>query len=297
MFNFAPKFIDDTRKMELNVIHAVGDEVLFVENLRDAQNLAALRMEYNTITYCRSGRIMVEVGGNNQVKVGAGQILMIPTGKLVQPMMISTDVQAGALLVSDRMLKSVLGSQVNIWNKAMYMKEIYVIQEAEWLPNLQAYTNSIFKYGESHPLFHELVLSFLRTLMLFVCEELLQRDEMQSGSDQSSSHDKALFNHFLQLLSEQDHKRQKVSFYADRLHITAKYLSTISKKVSGKTPIRWITDAVMQDCYIMLRESDMTVKEISNRLGFPNSSFFGQYFREEAGVTPVEYRRNHKRIN
>jgi AraC-like DNA-binding protein len=47
----------------------------------------------------------------------------------------------------------------------------------------------------------------------------------------------------------------------------------------------------------MLRESDMTVKEISNRLGFPNSSFFGQYFREEAGVTPVEYRRNHKRIN
>ena len=283
--------------MELNVIHAVGDEVLFVENLRDAQNLAALRMEYNTITYCRSGRIMVEVGGNNQVKVGAGQILMIPTGKLVQPMMISTDVQAGALLVSDRMLKSVLGSQVNIWNKAMYMKEIYVIQEAEWLPNLQAYTNSIFKYGESHPLFHELVLSFLRTLMLFVCEKLLQRDEMQSGSDQSSSHDKALFNHFLQLLSEQDHKRQKVSFYADRLHITAKYLSTISKKVSGKTPIRWITDAVMQDCYIMLRESDMTVKEISNRLGFPNSSFFGQYFREEAGVTPVEYRRNHKRIN
>jgi AraC-like DNA-binding protein len=52
----------------------------------------------------------------------------------------------------------------------------------------------------------------------------------------------------------------------------------------------------MQDCYRLLSETDLTVKEISNRLGFPNSSFFGQYFREQAGVTPMEYRIEHKRL-
>jgi AraC-like DNA-binding protein len=64
--------------------------------------------------------------------------------------------------------------------------------------------------------------------------------------------------------------------------------------VSGKNPMRWITEYVMQDCYALLKSTDLSIKEISNRLGFPNSSFFGQYFREQAGMTPMEYRTEHK---
>ena len=281
---------------KLNVVHALGDEMLFVDNLRQVEDLASLRREYNTIAYCRVGRILVEVGGNNQVKVGAGQLLLIPAGKLVQPMLISTDVKAGALLVSDRLLQSVLGAQANIWNKAIYLNEIYVVEEAEWLSGMQSYTSSIFK-GEKAPLlFREIVISFLRTMVLLICEQLLRHEGMTDTDDSVTSHDKELFNRFLQVLSEQKHKRQRVMYYAEMLNISPKYLSTISKKVSGKSPMRWITDSVMQDCYMLLKESDLTVKEISDRLGFPNSSFFGQYFREEAGVTPVEYRKDHKRV-
>lgn len=279
---------------KLNIVHALGDEVLFVDNLREVENLSTLRMEYNTITYCRGGRILVEVGGNNQVKVGAGQLLLIPAGKLVQPMLISTDVKAGALMVSERLLKSVLGNQVNIWNKAMYMKEIYVIEEAGWLSGLQSYAQTIFKGNSTPVLFREMVVSFLRTMVLLVCEELLRHEDMASADDVSTTHDKELFNRFLQLLSEQEQKRQRVTYYAEQLNITSKYLSAISKKVSGKSPMRWITESVMQDCYSLLRDSDLTVKEISNRLGFPNSSFFGQYFREQAGMTPIEYRTKYR---
>ncbi len=279
---------------KLNIVHALGDEVLFVDNLRDVKNLPTLRAKYNTITYCQGGRILVEVGGNNQVKVGAGQLLLIPSGKLVQPMLISTDIEAGALLISDRLLKSVLGSQLCIWNKAMYMKEIYVIKEAGWVHGMQAYTDTIFKDNTSPKLCREIIVSFLRTMVLMICEELLRHDDMEATNDTSSPHDKDLFNRFLQILSEQPQKRQRVSYYAEQLNITSKYLSSVSKKVSGKTPMRWITESVMQDCYMLLGESNMSVKEISNQLGFPNSSFFGQYFREEAGVTPLEYRKEHK---
>jgi len=281
---------------KLNIIHALDDEVLFVSNLRDVKKLPTLRIKYNTITYCRSGRILVEVGGNNQINVGPSQLLLIPSGKLVQPMLISTDIEAGAVLLSDRILKSVLGSQLCIWNKAMYMKEIYVIEEAKWVKSMQAYTDTIFKANSNPMLYRNIIVSFLRTMVLLICEQLLRHEEMISSDDTSTSHDKDLFNRFLQILSEQELKRQRVSFYAEQLNITSKYLSAISKKVSGKTPMRWITESVMQDCYVLLRESDMTVKEISNKLGFPNSSFFGQYFREEAGVTPVEYRKEYKRM-
>jgi len=45
-----------------------------------------------------------------------------------------------------------------------------------------------------------------------------------------------------------------------------------------------------------LRFTDMTIQEISNDLNFPNPSFFGKYFKEHAGMTPMEYRNKyHKR--
>ena len=136
----------------------------------------------------------------------------------------------------------------------------------------------------------------MRMMLLLICEDLLRHDDMAVKEDvgASTGHDKELFNRFLMLISKQQQKKQQVAFYADLLNITPKHLSTVCKRVSDKSPLRWITECVMQDCYELLEESDLSVKEISNRLGFANSSFFGQYFREEAGMTPLEYRNKTK---
>ncbi len=272
------------------------NEVLNIENLREVPNLSTTRLDYNTIVFCRAGRIIVEVGGNNQVKVLPGQLLLIPTGKLVQPMFLSTDVDASALLVSDRVLKSVLDNQINIWNKAMYMKEIYIVENTDWLGSIQSYTRAIFKEVKHPNLMREIFYSFLRTLLLLVCEELLCHVEMSLVSDESSVHDKEIFNRFLQLLSTESQKRQKVSYYAEKLNITPKYLSIITKRVSGKSPMRWITNSVMEDSFRLLKSTDLSIKEISNKMGFPNPSFFGQYFREQTGKTPMAYRSEYKQV-
>lgn len=272
-------------------------ELLFVDNIREVANLPNMRRGYNSIVVCRSGRIVVEVGGNSLLKVKPGQLLLIPAGKLVQPMLVSTDVEASALLVSDSMLASVLGTQITVWNKAMYMKEIYVVEDAAWLNGMQDYANLLFMGGREMRLRREVIHSFLRTMLLMICEELLGSESMAMGQDDASSiHDKEIFNAFLQLLAHEDQKRQRVAYYADKLHISPKYLSTVCKKVSGKNPMRWISESVMQDCYSLLKDTDLSVKEISNRLGFPNSSFFGQYFREQTGQTPIAYRTEYKTV-
>ena len=282
------------RGAEIN--EALDGDVMFLNDLRKITNLSAMRKGYNTIIHCQGGRILVEIGGNQQVKIRPGQMLLIPAGKLVQPLMISTDVNASVLLISDKTLKSALGNQLSIWNKAMYMKEIYVVEEAGWVEAMESYARTIFKTGSLPVLFREILTSFLRMMLLMICEELMQHDDMTSLNDASTTHDKEVFNEFLQLLSQQNQKRQRVSYYADKMNISPKYLSSICKKVSGKNPMRWITENAMQDCYSLLKDTDLSVKEISNRLGFPNPSFFGQYFREQAGVTPMEYRIEHKRI-
>ena len=287
-------YIEQNRGTKIN--EALDGDVMFLNDLRKITNLSSMRKGYNTIIHCQGGRILVEIGGNQQVKIRPGQMLLIPAGKLVQPLMISTDVNASVLLISDKTLKSALGNQLSIWNKAMYMKEIYVVEEAGWVEAMESYARTIFKTGSLPVLFREILSSFLRMMLLMICEELMQHDDMTSLNDASTTHDKEVFNEFLQLLSQQNQKRQRVSYYADKMNISPKYLSSICKKVSGKNPMRWITENAMQDCYSLLKDTDLSVKEISNRLGFPNPSFFGQYFREQAGVTPMEYRIEHKRI-
>ena len=277
-------------------IQAIDDDLLYLEDLRKVSNLSTVRISYNTVVYCRAGRLLVEIGGNQQVKVKPGQLLLIPTGKIVQPILMSTDVDATALLVSDKMLRSVLGNQINVWNEAMYMKEIYVVEKASWIESMGAYTRTIFGGNEMPPFHREILISFLRAMLLMICGDLVKHESLALDNGDSSIRDKEIFNQFLQLLGKQDQKRQKVSYYANLLNITPKYLSTVCKKVSAKNPMRWITESVMEDCYMLLKDTDLSVKEISNRLGFLNSSFFGQYFREQTGVTPVEYRVKQKNL-
>lgn len=278
----------------------IEDEVAFLDSLTEVEKLSTLsplKMDYNAIVHCRRGRVLLELGGSQQVKLAAGQLLLVPARKLMQPMMVSTDVDAGALLVSDRILKSVLGPQIGIWNRAMYLHETYVVDIQRWSDSMHGHVHSIFK-GEELSLFREFVLTSLRMFLLIICEELLRQTKTpQNGETSSTDREKKIFSQFLEVLHHEQQKRQRVTYYAERLCITSKYLSTVCRNVSGKSPIRWIADGVMEDCYAMLRNTDLTVKEISNRLGFPNSSFFGQYFREQSGMTPLEFRSQWKNID
>ena len=70
----------------------IEEGVIFLDNLREVDNLSAIRKAYNSVVYCRKGRIMIEMGGNQQYKINPGQMLLIPTGKVIQPLMVSTDI-------------------------------------------------------------------------------------------------------------------------------------------------------------------------------------------------------------
>ena len=278
---------------ELDIVNRIDDGVWLLESLQEIEKVsltsAAIRIEHNMIIFCRRGRVMLEIGGEKQVKVNAGQLLLLPAEKLLHPMMVSTDVDVTALIFSAKALRTILGPQIGIWNMALYMKGTYVIDGEGWTGLLREQTSVIFKNNELR-LKQEITESFLRTLLLMVCEQLLNKDT-NGEEDQSTDRDKVLFNQFLTLVEKEQQKRHQVAYYAEKLYISPKYLSTVCTRVSGKSPMRWITDSVMEQCYTMLKTTSLSVKEISNRLGFPNPSFFGQYFRDEAGMTPMEYRR------
>ena len=281
--------------MEIEAISLVHDDILYVENVIEMAKAQSARLPYNTLVFCQSGKVLVEMGCRDNVKVEAGQLLLIPAQKTVYPIMVSTDVMASALFISDKALKGALGGQADIWNRAMYMKEVYVIDHQDWMDGMRYYINSIFVRRDLQ-LRDEILLSFLRTMLLMICEGFVKHEDAMHPADTATMRGKDIFGRFLAQIASERYKRHQVSYYADKLCLTPKYLSTVCQRVSGKSPMQWITESAMEDCYAMLRDSNKTVKEISDGLGFPNSSFFGQFFRRQAGMTPLEYRAKYHKI-
>ena len=98
------------------------------------------------------------------------------------------------------------------------------------------------------------------------------------------------FRQFTELLGEHYKHERSVGFYARQLCITPKYLTTLIKRISGKSVSEWIDNYVILEAKTLIKYSNMSVQEIAYYLNFPNQSFFGSYFKRNAGMSPSQYK-------
>ena len=90
------------------------------------------------------------------------------------------------------------------------------------------------------------------------------------------SHSEKIFYDFLDLLHTHYRKQRRVSFYADELSLTPRHLTTVIRLVSGRSAARWIEEYIVLEAQILLRNSPMTIKEITYELGFNDQSLFSK---------------------
>ena len=98
-------------------------------------------------------------------------------------------------------------------------------------------------------------------------------------------------NRFLFMLEEGAYRQHReVSYYADRLCVTSKYLSEVSKKVSGYAANYWINRYTILDISRQLRDKSLTFVQISDMFGFSSPAYFSRYVQQYLGVKPSDYR-------
>ena len=81
-----------------------------------------------------------------------------------------------------------------------------------------------------------------------------------------------------------------MTFYANKLYITPKYLTMVVKEVSGKSAKDWITEYIIQEIKFLLKNSSLNIQEIAIRTHFSNQTSLGRFFRKHTGVSPSFYR-------
>lgn len=101
-----------------------------------------------------------------------------------------------------------------------------------------------------------------------------------------------IFDRFLQLVNEHCGEQHHIAFYADKVCLTERYLSTVVRQTSGITAKEWIDKAIITKAKVMLRHSNKSVAQIADNLHFPTDSFFCKYFKRLTGCTPQEYRKD-----
>ena len=141
----------------------------------------------------------------------------------------------------------------------------------------------------------DIVRSLFGTLMLELLSMMRRHTDLSSDMDHSADqtpnfHKKRIIDQFMRLLEQSDGRIRRVDVFASQLNITPRYLSAILKEVMNRRPSVYIQLFTMKAIEHRLRFTEMTMQEIAYDLRFPNASFFGKYFKEHTGMTPLEYR-------
>ena len=74
-------------------------------------------------------------------------------------------------------------------------------------------------------------------------------------------------------------------------HINKYYLAHSFKEAYGVSPIRYQLERRIEEGCYLLRQTDLSLAQISRILGFSSSSYFSQAFRTAKGQSPSEYRK------
>ena len=299
----------DVSTMSVNeeLVKYNDDELVIVDNLREIPHLGGGKIDFNVVAACITGRMQMDVSGQ-PTTVNAQQIFVCHPHVVLSNLMISPDFECKVMCISDRLLRSILQSQMLIWNNMLYKQRYCIIDIPEGRFGLY-YELSYQWLNEANPFKREILVSLLRVALLELRYQLMNKDQ-EAGEESSqegqrvgasagisNSHMEKLFHQFLKNIARRRIKKLSVRVYAEELFISAKYLSTVCRTVSGKPPTKWISEYVVEDIIHYLKNTELTASQISIELGFPNASFFGKYVREHLGMSPNEYRRMQQGIS
>lgn len=265
------------------------DDELAILTQVNLQNKHSVKVNWVTTVLVTSGNSVCLI---NDVPhhVTKNDLLVCLPDQILDMAETSDDFQFSCLCISRRILERIATYSSYTWDAITFLHSHPVLKLNEKESNHFSYYYELFreKLQYQRAYYHYESMRCLLQAFMYDFYEVLERfvaiDQLQYSSG------KNLFRNFLNIMSDMYPKNRSVSFYADKLHVTSKYLSAVCKANSGMTASDLINKAVMRDIAQLLVYSTKSIKEIMIELDFPSLSFFGKYVKKHFGVGPKEFR-------
>ena len=95
---------------------------------------------------------------------------------------------------------------------------------------------------------------------------------------------------FISLMLEYYKVQHGVDFYADKLGISAHYLTLVVKQMTGQSASKLIVSMLYNESRVLLLQSDLSIQEIAFLLNFSDQAVFGKFFKRLSGFSPFIFR-------
>lgn len=161
-------------------------------------------------------------------------------------------------------------------------KMALVMEYYQLMQTVNADRDNVFRW--------EIMKSIFYSMMLEICDAYRQYGTVV-GKSELLRHEQ-LGDELFRLLSRHCRTHRSVSFYAEKLNITPKYLSREIKRITGRTVQEWINRLTIMEMKKQLNIPGRTVMQISEDMEFSSPSAFVQFFKLHTGTTPLKYRKS-----
>lgn len=204
-------------------------------------------------------------------ELGAGTILFITPGTIVEPVRVSDD------FMIDGHVPSLFKGHV---------KDGLTVPPTSDFKAIDSMLNLFFSVMRSGRFSPNVGYGIITAITNAYCDVFAGSHVMS----EANSTTKDTFDRFIRLVNQNCTQQRQLKFYAQKLCLTERYLGTLIRQVSGTTAKEWIDRATITAAKVMLRHSEVPITKLADKLNFANPSFFCKYFKRRTGLTPQSYR-------
>lgn len=245
------------------------------------------KLEGGAIYFCRSGWAHVTIDLKDYEIVENTQIVLLP-GTIIRINGNSSDFTASFFGFPKEMFREACLRFEPIFFRFIKEKPCYTLKDESTgaINGLMRATTAIYNDRENR-FRNQIAKNHLQSFMLDIydkCYRYFDRQEIEGGSRQDE-----IFKNFIALVHENCISQREVTFYASKLCISTKYLTGICKSATGEAAKKIIDDFAILEIKVLLQSTGLTIQEIADRLGFPDQSYLGRYFKRHEGMSPKEY--------
>lgn len=240
--------------------------------------------------YCHEGYCTFERNGK-QFTFQAGDCLIIPRrGDLVEHLQASHDFRVAVIYVSQEFIEQAT-PQSNYGMRGHL--SLFHNPIMRLTPEMQSRCKENFEViarrlaQPQHHFFDEMMRNAIQTMIL----DFFDFHATLYGFDKITTQYHQLMQQFLELLERGDYRKNRtIQYYADKLCVTSKYLSEVSKKVSGLPANYWITRFTALDISRQLRDRSLSLADISDLFDFSSQAHFTRFVQNNLGAKPSDLR-------
>lgn len=245
--------------------------------------------DYLAHALCLGGSCSFMFNGR-RFELQEGDLMIVRKGKLLDDLRPSADFEVRTLYVTATFIE-LCTPQTNYGMKGQLSLFLNPVMRLDAGPRFVCERD--FRWIDyrlsqtQHTFYRELLMNAVQSAIL----DFFDFHSVINNESGVSSQNASLMSRFLDMLENRDYRHNReVTYYADALCVTPKYLSEVSKKVSGYPANYWINRYTSLDIARLLRDKSLSFVQISDMFRFSSPAYFSRYVLRTLGLNPTRYR-------